>query len=82
MFGETKRAGEGQGQGQGGYNRSYDSAPSGSYGGGSRDYGSQGGSYQNQSGYGNQGSYGGSSYANQGGSDFADLSDDDGDLPF
>ena len=81
MFGETKRAGDGQGQqggynqggyGQGGYsggnNRSYQDAPqSGSYGGGN--YGGSGGSY------------GGGNYTTPG-SDFADLTDDDGDLPF
>ena len=72
-FGDSKRDGDGQGQ-QGGYNRSYDAAPSGNYGGG-QSYGSQGG-------YASQGSYGGSSYAAQGGSDFADLTEDDGDLPF
>ena len=83
-FGESKREGDGQGQ-QGGYNtRSYDSAPSGSYApsAGSGSYGG-GQSYSNQgSSYSNQGSYGGSGYASQGGSDFADLTDDDGDLPF
>lgn len=74
-FGDSRRDGDGQGQ-QGGYNnnRSYDPAPSGNYGGGQ--------SYGGQGGYASQGSYGGSSYASQSGSDFADLTDDDGDLPF
>ena len=71
-FGESKR--DGDSQGQGGYNRSYSDAPTGSYGSGS---------YGGQTSYGSQSSYGGqSSYSAPADSDFAELNDDDGDLPF
>lgn len=68
-FGDSKRDSDGN---QGGYNnRSYSDIPqSGSYGGGS--YGGNSG---------NSGNYGGGNYSAPG-SDFADLTDDDGDLPF
>ena len=67
-FGDSKRDSD-SGQSQGGYSRSYSApAQTGSYGG-QGGYGSQG-SYAPQGGYGSQGS------------DFADLTDDDGDLPF
>lgn len=76
-FGDSKRDGDGQ-QGGGNYGRQYSDAPAGGQG-----------SYGGQSNYGGGGNYGGGSYGGQGGgynppsgSDFADLSDDDGDLPF
>lgn len=72
-FGDSRRDGDNQ---QGGYNRSYaEPAPTGSYGGNSGSYGNSSGYAQGNS-YGGQGSYGST------GSDFADLTDDDGDLPF
>ena len=71
-FGDSKR--DGDSQGQGGYNRSYSDAPAGGYGSGS---------YGGQTGYGSQTSYGGqSSYSAPADSGFAELNDDDGDLPF
>ncbi len=72
-FGDSKRDGDNQG----GYNqnRSYDAPQSGSYGGGSYG-GSYGSSAPAPANYGSAGSY------SPPGSDFADLTDDDGDLPF
>ncbi len=68
-FGDSKRDGDSQQQ-SGGYNRSYSDAPSG-------------GSYGGQNNYGSGGSYGGQGgYSAPSSSDFAELSDDDGDLPF
>ena len=67
-FGDSKRDGDSQSSG-GNYSRAYDAPAGGSYGG--------------SSGYADRGSYspqGG--YAAPAGSDFAELSDDDGDLPF
>ena len=77
-FGDSKRDGDGQ---QGGYNNNTNRSYSGDV--------PTGGSYGGQSsGYGDRGSYGGgqsSGYSQGGGyasSDFAELNDDDGDLPF
>ena len=66
-FGDSKRDGDSQSGGN--YSRGYDAPASGSYGG--------------QSGYGDRGSYSAQGgYSAPAGSDFAELSDDDGDLPF
>ncbi len=73
-FGDSRRDGDG------GQTRSYsEPASGGGYGGNGGYSGGNygGGSYSGNSGYGSGGSYGGSQ-----GSDFADLSEDDGDLPF
>lgn len=74
-FGESKRN-----SAQGGDSRPY-SEPSNGY----QNNGYQSGGYQNNGGYNNnyQGGYSGGGYSTPvTGSDFAELSDDDGDLPF
>ncbi len=87
-FGDSRRDSDGQGGGS--YSRQYSDAPAGgSYGAqGGGSYGAQGGGSYGGQGSGGYGAQGGS-YGGQGGvysapadSDFADLSDDDGDLPF
>ncbi len=79
-FGDSKRDSDSQGgYNQGGYNqnRSYSDAPqSGSYGSGSYGGSYGGGNSPAPGNYGSAGSY------SPPGSDFADLTDDDGDLPF
>ncbi len=68
-FGDSKRDGDSQSSAAGNFSRVYDAPAGGSYGG--------------SSGYADRGSYspqGG--YAASAGSDFAELSEDDGDLPF
>lgn len=79
-FGDSKRDGDSQGSyNQGGYNnnRSYSDAPqSGSYGTGGYGGSYGGGNSPAPANYGSAGSY------SPPGSDFADLTDDDGDLPF
>lgn len=74
-FGESKRS-----SGDGSYNRSY----SDPQGGSQQNGGYQQGGYQQNGGYNNyQGGYQQGGYQTPvTGSDFADLSDDDGDLPF